>query len=343
MNETDKALLRKFLEGRCSDAELDLVARILANQEDADLLDKLMEEAAAEEWATPMEQDEEEYNKRIVEAHNRIRQTDFVNTEEKIGNQRLIKMNWLRYAAVFVGALLLTSLVYLHINKDMISHRTSSYVEKRNPKGLPIRYILPDSSEVLLGAGSSLAYSDPFDESKREIILKGEAFFTVTPMPEKPFIVRTGEISTRVLGTSFKIQAFDKQPLEVAVATGKVAVVKDVGKQIERLALLTPGFKVTQNLETGKYEMATINISDLENWKSGELVFDQSLELAVRGLQRRYGVKIRIADPEVKQHRMIATFSGTDSLQDVLELMSLVGKFRYEKENENNYIIYNNK
>lgn len=342
MNETDKALLRKFLDGRCDDTELDQVARILADQKNADLLDKLMEEETAGEWTTPIVDDDEEYiNKRIVEAHNRIRQMELADSNEEAKNRRIIKINWLRYVAVFAGVLFLTSLAYFQIKNGMTNSQIT-YVEKRNPKGLPVRYILPDSSEVLLGAGSTLTYPEVFKEENREIILTGEAFFTVTHMPEKPFIVRTGGISTQVLGTSFKIEAFEDQPLEVAVATGKVAVTKETSKQTEKLALLTPGLKVAQNLHTGKYEIATVDIGDLENWKSGDLVFATSLELAVQKLQRRYGANIYIANPEVRQNRMIATFSATESLQDVLELMSLVGKFRYEKKNENNYILYDN-
>lgn len=342
MSETDKALLRKFLDGLCDDAELEKVARILADQEDPNLLDKFMEEEAAEEWAAPIQEHDEEYtDKRIAEAHHRIRQVGLAETEEKTGNSRIIKMNWLRYVAVFAGALLLTSLAYFQIKKNMTGNHVNTYVEKRNQKGLPVRYMLPDSSEVFLGAGSTLAYPEVFEE-EREIILEGEAFFTVTPMPEKPFIVRTGVISTQVLGTSFKVEAFNGQPLEVAVATGKVAITKRIDKQTEKLALLTPGLKVTQNLQTGKYDIEPVGIDDLENWKRGKLVFEGSLELAVQKLQRRYGASIRIANLEAKQHRMIATFSATESLEDVLELMSLVGKFRYEKISENNYILYDN-
>jgi len=342
MNEKDKTLLRKFLEGRCNDAELLQVARILRDQEANDILDQLMEEEAIDEWTAPLEKDDVEYtNERIAELNNRIRQVEPIKTDEKIKIHRVIKINWLPYVAVFIGMLLLTSLAYFQIIKNRDSGNPI-YVEKSNPKGLPVPYILPDGSEVFLGAGSKLVYPEAFEEDSRDITLHGEAFFTVTHMPEKPFIVRTGGVSTQVLGTSFKVTAFEDQPIEVAVATGKVAVTQETEGQTEKLALLTPGLKVKQNLQTGKYEIVTVNIGDLKNWKSGELVFDSSLELAVQELQRIYGADIHIADPDIRQHRMIGTFSATDSLDEVLDLMSLVGKFRYEKKNKNNYILYNN-
>src|SRR5690606_39729152 len=68
MNEKDKTLLRKFLEGRCNDAELLQVARILRDQEANDILDQLMEEEAIDEWTAPLEKDDVEYtNERIAE------------------------------------------------------------------------------------------------------------------------------------------------------------------------------------------------------------------------------------------------------------------------------------
>src|SRR5690625_6727137 len=59
----------------------------------------------------------------------------------------------------------------------------------------------------------------------REVILEGEAFFDVVPDPDKPFIVHSENLRTKVLGTSFNIRAFeDEQDIKITVATGKVAV-----------------------------------------------------------------------------------------------------------------------
>ncbi len=41
--------------------------------------------------------------------------------------------------------------------------------------------------------------------------LEGEAFFDVTHRPAAPFIVQTGNINTRVLGTAFNIEAYQKE------------------------------------------------------------------------------------------------------------------------------------
>ncbi|MET3880749.1 FecR domain-containing protein [Chitinophaga sp. OAE865] len=84
---------------------------------------------------------------------------------------------------------------------------------------------LPDSTTVWLSPASTLAYTDAFGKENRELTLSGEAFFDVSTNAVKPFIIHSGRVTTRVLGTSFNIQAFDAQPdVAVTVLTGKVAV-----------------------------------------------------------------------------------------------------------------------
>lgn len=48
-------------------------------------------------------------------------------------------------------------------------------------------------------AESEIDYPIEFLGDKREVFLKGEAYFEVAPDPEKPFIVKTTSMQTRVL------------------------------------------------------------------------------------------------------------------------------------------------
>ncbi len=86
---------------------------------------------------------------------------------------------------------------------------------------LPVR--LPDSSLVVLSPGAGLSYPAAFEGKTREVRLEGEAFFDVRRDPEKPFMVYTRELVTKVLGTSFTIRE-DSQTIMVSVKTGKVSV-----------------------------------------------------------------------------------------------------------------------
>ncbi|MES1249342.1 MAG: FecR family protein, partial [Chitinophaga rupis] len=84
----------------------------------------------------------------------------------------------------------------------------------------------PDGSEVRLAPNSRISYPAGFDTAAvREVYLSGQAFFQVVKNPRHPFRVITGEVVTKVLGTSFCVRSFEKDTtIQVVVRTGKVSV-----------------------------------------------------------------------------------------------------------------------
>ncbi len=93
----------------------------------------------------------------------------------------------------------------------------------RGTSEIPVATILPDGSEVYLTKGSRVSYSRSFNQDLREVSITGDAFFSVTPDPVRPFIVQTGEAKIRVTGTSFHVSApVRNKDVEVVVRSGKV-------------------------------------------------------------------------------------------------------------------------
>jgi transmembrane sensor len=99
-------------------------------------------------------------------------------------------------------------------------------VENVNTSDRPITLTLPDGSTAELAGNSRIGYASNFETSEtRDIYLSGEAFFTVTKNPGRPFRVFANEIVTKVLGTSFRVRSFEKDSIiQVSVRTGKVSV-----------------------------------------------------------------------------------------------------------------------
>jgi len=94
-----------------------------------------------------------------------------------------------------------------------------------NTSGKPLGVILPDSSNVVLQANSRLSYAKNFKGNERQVFLSGAAFFNVVKNPSKPFVVFANELVTKVLGTSFSVNAFETAGnVIVSVRTGKVSV-----------------------------------------------------------------------------------------------------------------------
>ncbi|MEM6395654.1 MAG: FecR domain-containing protein [Bacteroidota bacterium] len=123
----------------------------------------------------------------------------------------------------------------------------------------PRQIKLPDGSQVWLNTNSELAYAQPFEP--RQTRLKGEAFFEVERNPLQPFTVQTGEVETRVLGTSFNIRAYANQQVEVSVSTGKVAVAAQ-NQKVE----LTPGQVVNYSAQNQKLEQVESIESEPSIW-----------------------------------------------------------------------------
>jgi len=84
---------------------------------------------------------------------------------------------------------------------------------------------LPDGSSVLLQPESRLIYPSEFEKNQRVVSLTGQAFFEVTKDKNRPFLVLSKEMVTKVLGTSFTVSAFENNAdFSVVVKTGKVSV-----------------------------------------------------------------------------------------------------------------------
>jgi transmembrane sensor len=98
-------------------------------------------------------------------------------------------------------------------------------VEHKNFSNDILLVQLPDSSTVTLQPNAEISYANNWVGEKREVRLVGEAFFDVVKDSKRPFYVYGGEIVTKVLGTSFSVNAKrDAQSIQVAVRTGKVSV-----------------------------------------------------------------------------------------------------------------------
>lgn len=96
-----------------------------------------------------------------------------------------------------------------------------------NATGKPEKIYLVDGSVVTLEPHSTLSYARFLDKKSREVTLQGNAFFDIAKDPKRPFLVHSGDLVTRVLGTSFRVIADPhNDDIQVVVKTGKVSVYK---------------------------------------------------------------------------------------------------------------------
>ncbi len=175
-----------------------------------------------------------------------------------------------------------------------------------------VRDTLPDGSAVILHAGSTLIFPEKFEDDRRAVNLKGEAFFAVEPEKERPFVIDAGRARIRVLGTSFLVQAYEGRPVQVTVKEGRVAL---------SAAQAAPGDIATIILEAGMSgileqdklhpEIAPTVPADQEFWIDSTLVFRQTeLDQVFDLIQRHYGVTVLMSDTSLGRCRLTASFQG---------------------------------
>lgn len=190
--------------------------------------------------------------------------------------------------------------------------------------------LLPDSSKVILRPGADLVYE--FTSECRKVTLTGGAYFDVTSDSLRPFLVHSGDVMSKVLGTSFSIEAYSEQNVTVSVHTGKVSVA-DKKKQL--LAVLSPNEQLQYTLADIRIEITKTPIKTHHSWLNYDMQFKEiSLEKVIESLSRRYNVKIELDNPKMKECLITGSFEGVEPLTDVLKVLSITTGATYRKKGD---------
>lgn len=330
--------MNKYLDNRCTAEEKLMVAAFMQQPEGQQLLDEMLAERLTADMLL-MEQirvDDQQAEdwKRVLRQRIAV-----IEPEQAPVVQRPVKrLSFLRRAAIWT--ILVSALGTIGVQQYRKHGKATSMalanLEKQNPRGQRAVITLADGSVIHLGADSKLEYPEAFNGPSREITLTGEAFFEISEDPAHPFIVHTGNVQTRVLGTSFKINAFKGTPLTVAVATGKVQVEHsdNVNGYTPSVTVLTPGQQVTWDPVAQKATMAETPVADIAGWKNARLAFNNStLREVADVLERWYNVSISFRQTTTAQKRITVTLSANRPLEETLRVLSAGSRFTYKINN----------
>ncbi|SDG57814.1 ferric-dicitrate binding protein FerR, regulates iron transport through sigma-19 [Pedobacter terrae] len=248
----------------------------------------------------------------------------------------------LKYAAAIVVIISAALGWYTFKNAQQPIPIDVAFLSKTTQKGEKVKLILPDSSVVYLGTGSKLTWPSHFAKGKlRSIRLEGEAFFEVKHDTKSPFIVHSGQMQTRVLGTSFNIYAYPKDgTFSVAVRTGKVGVSENRDGKLKHLSLLTPGMKLLYHLKAHDYTVSNERITEVNAWIKNSFAFkDIALPNIFKSLERYYNVHFELKTNKLNQCRFNATFTNK-SISDVMEEIRVMSgkKIKYKIDTANKTI-----
>ena len=257
---------------------------------------------------------------------------------QELGSKKQGLWGWLR--GLFVLVIIVAAGVWYYFNhQEPVTTAEVAYVEKVSEYGQKSIIPLPDGSSVKLNSGSKLVYPQLFEGNTREVILEGEAFFEVSEDPERPFMIRTGDLITTVLGTTFNIRFYPEEPqIKVAVASGKVRVEKAENKSTPQedaddkaAAVLTTNLLASYNQANSQIKVESReSIADLIAWKEGVLKFSGTrFSEVVKTLEKWYGVKINVENERLGDCVIFGEFKN-ESLMRVMQTLQYAIDIDYQ-------------
>lgn len=314
-------LLKKYLKGQCT-AE---------------------EELAVEEWYNSFENESDHISaisalqKRRLKS--RIKSRIGTAIDDRHSSNRSLK--YIVYAVSGIAASLIIAFVFFKKAAKAPVGDTGLITVTNTTKNI-YKQVLSDGSHVWMMPGAQISYDRNFTGNKREITLTGESFFEVTKNPSKPFIIYSGNLITKVWGTSFRVRDSKELPYaDVTVVTGKVSVKllhpSSFHKQIKASSniadevMIYPNQQVTYVKKSEQFaEKPKADMTALVIWKKTSISFDnRPLKEVIPALDKAYHVNITTADEKIKSYLLNADFNGIN-FPEIMEILHKALDVDYE-------------
>jgi len=234
--------------------------------------------------------------------------------------QGIFRLQGWKKIAMLTGAFLLGTFYYLY------QRRTIEQLSSTGYGTMQVIY-LPDSSQIVLNAHSTLRYKRNWAKAdRREVWLDGEAFFDVRH-PVEPetggqrygsFLVHTGLLDVQVLGTSFDIRK-RRGNTEVVLQKGKIKVFSPDARFRE--LSMNPGDMIRFDSVEQKIYRTTTVAENYSSWKEKKLLLTNvRLGEIIGYLEDNYGKRVLLQDSRMAD-RTIGGEVELDSLQDALFIL----------------------
>ncbi len=320
-------LLKKYVDGKCSDAEKHLIDQWYQLLDDHSLM--------------PIS--EKEMNTIEERLWNKIHNT--ISIKNKYAHKKIYSVVLKVSIAAAVFVLIGVGIFYLKPSTPKKNFTAAAALQGlmqiKNETAAEKKISLEDGSIVTLQPGAAIAFPKKFAIDKREVFLEGVAFFKVSKNVERPFYVYDDNIITQVLGTSFYIKKVNQQ-IEVDVLTGRVAVFENnTGGKLSNKAngvVITPNQKVTYYANNHQFVTALvenpapvpIDIKDNKKQPATNFSYDDAMVSQVlNDLRNEYKIDFIVENENI--NRCYFTGDITEqSLYNKLDLLCQAIQANYE-------------
>jgi transmembrane sensor len=329
MNERLQYLLNRYLSKKAEPLEIEEFEQLAAQPENEALIKSEIEKALASPANNTLTAENTGNSVRDSvgeEIYARIRQQHRINTPRQFPLQLLITAA----AALVIIAVGLAWHFSGSSGLVKLDHSMAIKSGDDQPKTYANKnYIrLPDGSSVLLKDSSELFVVEKNGQFQREVILKGEAFFDIAHDPAHSFIVHTGKITTRVLGTAFNVRSQNGK-LQVKVTRGLV----EVGADHIIFGKLKAKEQIEVNTDSNVFSITPLKPVEKIIFQNTALTFEETnLADVFERIGTKYGYQIFLENSELSPCRISAKFAGDDDLDYVLGTICAMRNLEYSIE-----------
>lgn len=311
-NHELKEIISRYFRGQLLDSEYDLLSEALQYKTNREYF-----ETAKHDWEKHPELDEL--------GHQNIKRLNYqINNKLTQSFPIIARRLWFKVASV--AAILLSGLFIGSALTYLISERSGSeQLVFETPRGEKSFVKLPDGSEVWLNASSRLVYNT-FSSHRREVELKGEAFFKVAKDEKAPFIVKTNACEVEVLGTTFNVMAYDEFGREeITLLNGRVNVHLNGTEKV-----LMPGQALA--LKDHQYLIEEVNAAESSGWVENKFNFRNiPLSELMKRLENWYDVDITLENTTGREVNFTGTFKNEETIWQVLDAIKVYTPITYKK------------
>ncbi|MBX2827691.1 MAG: FecR family protein [Flavobacteriaceae bacterium] len=226
------------------------------------------------------------------------------------------KTSWLRYVSGIAAAVVVCFGLYYAF---LFNVKEGNYIAENSQH---IEFTLPDNTEVVLNAGSSI-YFDEDDWDAGEIKLQGEAYFKTPKGSDLVILTEHGIVS--VLGTEFTINARSDY-FEVTCYEGLVQIWAN-----DKMNQLPAGqsFKIFN----GK-EFNSSTTQSEPSWVNAKTIFKSvPFYEVINELERQYDIKVTL-NPIDRNTVYTGSFTH-ENLETALEAITIPLNLSYDLEGKN--------
>jgi ferric-dicitrate binding protein FerR (iron transport regulator) len=344
-------IILNYLKGTISKEEQIRLKAWTAESTDNQLLFDQMREI----WLVSMQSDQQfsfDYKKAFASFKDKTTE----KPQEK--KQKSFSLSYQLVAAVAL-IFIVSGFFLFYLGTIQPKEEVLAYQEIVVPYGARSNVRLPDGSDVVLNAGTTLRYNTGFAKKNRDLWLDGEGFFDVHKL-EIPFVVHSGTVQIKALGTAFNVRAYSSEKrIETTLVEGKLAINEiDAINKSKREVILLPNQKlvISKRQDEASEETITKDSASMDehikkpksivkyekidptpdiSWKDNEwMIYRENLADLSKRMERRYDIHVIFEDDQLKSFRYTGTLLN-ESLEQVLRAMTLVSPIHYKVEGKN--------